>query len=182
MSDEHTHIEYLFRSYYARLCFFATRMTGDAALAEDIVQESFLNCWKTRLNFPHEQVAKSYLYRSVRNACLNHVRHKEVVKRHASLTHGDEISAGPVIEEIVRAELLGEVHAAIETLPEGCRTILKMAYFEKLRNEEIAGILDVSVNTVKTQKMRAIRLLRMRLDPLTIALFLLLHRSGAFVQ
>jgi RNA polymerase sigma-70 factor (ECF subfamily) len=76
---------------------------------------------------------------------------------------------------------MGEVHAAIESLPEGCRTVLKMAYFEKLRNEEIAGILDVSVNTVKTQKMRGIKLLRLRLDPLTIALFLLLHRSGTFV-
>jgi RNA polymerase sigma-70 factor (ECF subfamily) len=182
MSDEHTHIEYLFRSYYARLCFFATRMTGDAALAEDIVQESFLNCWKTRLNFPHEQVAKSYLYRSVRNACLNHTRHLDVVKRHSTESNPGDASSEPIIEEIVRAELMGEVHAAIESLPEGCRTVLKMAYFEKLRNEEIAGMLDVSVNTVKTQKMRAIRLLRMRLDPLTIVLFLLLHRSGTFVQ
>jgi RNA polymerase sigma-70 factor (family 1) len=182
MSDDQTHIEYLFRSYYARLCYFATQLTGDAGLSEDIVQEVFLNYWKIRLTFPHEQVAKRYLYNSVRNACLNHARHQDVIKRHASFAHGEDVSTGPVIEEIVRAELMGEVHAAIETLPEGCRTILKMAYFEKLRNEEIAAMLGVSVNTVKTQKMRAIRLLRLRLDPLSIALFLLLQHSGEWVQ
>lgn len=182
MSDDHTHIEYLFRSYYARLCYFAGQLTGDAGLAEDIVQEAFLNFWKIRLNQPHEQVARRYLYNSVRNACLNHVRHQDVIKKHASLARGEDMSTGPVIEEIVRAELLGEVHAAIEKLPEGCRTILKMAYFEKLRNEEIAALLEVSVNTVKTQKMRAIRLLRLRLDPLTIALFLSLQHAHDWVQ
>jgi len=181
MPDDQTHIEYLFRTYYARLCFFARRTTGDADLAEDIVQEAFLNCWKMGLSFDQEPVAKSYLYRSVRNACLNHVRHQEVVRRHASTAPADDADA-PVIEEIVRAELLGEVYAAIESLPEGCRTVVRMAYFDKLRNEEIAEILSVSVNTVKTQKMRGLRLLRLRLDPLTIALFLLLQQSGELVH
>ncbi len=181
MSDDQTHIEYLFRTCYPRLCFFARRMTGDPGLAEDIVQEAFLNCWKMRIGFDEERVAKSYLYRSVRNACLNHARHLEVVRRHASTTHAADADA-PVIEEIVRAELLGEVYAAIESLPEGCRTVVRMAYFDKLRNEEIAEILSVSVNTVKTQKMRGLKLLRLRLDPLTIALFLLLQQSGELVH
>lgn len=182
MSDASSHIESLFRSYYARLCYFATRMTGDAGVAEDIVQEAFLKFWKIRQDIKQETAVKSYLYSTIRNVCLNHLRHQDVVKRHIDSTDSDDMASAPVIEEIVRAELLGEVYAAIESLPEGCRTILKMAYFEKLGNDEIATQLDISINTVKTQKMRALQLLRLRLDPLTITLFLLIRGTGELVQ
>ena len=52
---------------------------------------------------------------------------------------------------------------AIEQLPEGCKTVLKLAYFEGLKNDEIATELGVSINTVKTQRQRALNLLRLRL-------------------
>lgn len=172
MTDETTHIEQLFRGYDARLCYFATRLTGDAERAEDIVQEAFLNYWKTGPGPDGGAVAKSYLYTAVRNACLNDLRHLDVRRRHGRSILPEDLSTAPVIDEIVRAELLGELLAAIKTLPVGCRTVLRMAYFEKLGNDEIARLLDVSVNTVKTQKMRALRLLRRRLDPLTVTLFL----------
>ena len=182
MTDETTHIEQLFRGYYARLCYFATRLTGDAERAEDIVQEAFLNYWKTGPGLDAGAVAKSYLYTAVRNACLNDLRHLDVRRRHGRSIRPEDLSTAPVIDEIVRAELLGELLAAIETLPEGCRTVLRMAYFEKLGNDEIARLLDISVNTVKTQKMRALRLLRRRLDPLTVTLFLFLYQTGELVR
>jgi RNA polymerase sigma-70 factor (family 1) len=175
-------IETLFRTYYARLCYFATRMTGDASLAEDLVQEACLNCWKARMTFTNEQVAKSYLYTSVRNACLNHERHLKVVKKHEDSALQPAAAAEGIIEDIVRAEVMGEVHAAIEGLPEGCRTVLKLAFFNNLKNDEIAEQLGISVNTVKTQKARALQLLRFRLDPLNLSLFLLLCRTGAIVS
>ena len=175
-------IETLFRTYYARLCYFATRMTGDPRLAEDLVQEAWLNCWKARMTFTNEQGAKSYLYTSVRNACLNHERHLKVVKKHEdSALHSTPTVEG-IIEDIVRAEVMGEVHGAIERLPEGCRTVLKLAFFDNLKNDEIAEQLGISVNTVKTQKARALQLLRLRLDPLNLTLFLLLCRTGAIVS
>lgn len=175
-------IETLFRTYYARLCYFANRMTGDPRLAEDLVQEACLNCWKARMTFTSEQVAKSYLYTSVRNACLNHERHLKVVKKHEDSALQPAHAAEGIIEDIVRAEVLGEVHAAIEGLPEGCRTVLKLAFFDSMRNDEIAERLGVSVNTVKTQKARALQLLRLRLDPLNLTLFLLLCRTEALVS
>ena len=178
MAEENLHIETLFRTYYARLCVFGTRMTGDAGLAEDLVQEAYLNCWKARMSFNDEQVAKSYLYTSVRNACLNHARHLKVVKKYEASALPEDITSSNIIEDIVRAEVMGEMHAAIEGLPEGARTVLKLAFFESLRNDEIAERLGVSVNTIKTQKARALQLLRLRLDPLSFTLFLLLCRTG----
>lgn len=175
-------IETLFRTYYARLCYFATRMTGDAGLAEDLVQEACMNCWKARMTFTNEQVAKSYLYTSVRNACLNHERHLKVVKKHEDSAVQSTPTVEGIIEDIVRAEVMGEVHAAIEGLPEGCRTVLKLAFFDNLKNDEIAEQLGISVNTVKTQKARALQLLRFRLDPLNLTLFLLLCRTEALVS
>jgi RNA polymerase sigma-70 factor (ECF subfamily) len=153
-------------------------MTGDAGLAEDLVQEAYLNCWKARMSFSDEQVAKCYLYTSVRNACLNHQRHQKVVKKYEASALPEDITSSGIIEDIVRAEVLGEMHAAIQGLPEGARNVLKLAFFESLRNDEIAERLGVSVNTVKTQKARALQLLRLRLHPLIFALFLHLCRSS----
>jgi RNA polymerase sigma-70 factor (ECF subfamily) len=170
-------LEYLFREYYARLCYFAYRFTDNHDLAEDLVQDCFLKFWDRRADVANETAAKAYLYQSVRNACLNALRHAEVERKYAtSQQAGSGTDTPHRLEMIIRAELLGQVHQAIESLPEGCRQVLKLAYFESLKNEEIAEQLGVSVNTVKTQKARALKLLRFRLGDTAFLLFLMLSR------
>ena len=78
-----------------------------------------------------------------------------------------------VSEKIIRAEVVNELFKAIELLPAACREIFRLGYIEGLSNPKIAEVLDVSVNTVKTQKQRGIKILRNVLRPEAIFLLLL---------
>ena len=60
-------------------------------------------------------------------------------------------------EQIIENEMIEKVHKAIEKLPEKCRYIYLMKRYDDLKYHEIAEILDISINTVKTQMKRALK-------------------------
>ncbi|MNL34998.1 RNA polymerase sigma factor [compost metagenome] len=68
---------------------------------------------------------------------------------------------------MIQAEVIGELYAALNLLPERCRLIFKMGYLEGMKNHEIAEKLNISVNTIKTQKKRGLAILRSHLPPQT---------------
>jgi RNA polymerase sigma-70 factor (ECF subfamily) len=167
-------LESLFLENHSRLCYFAYKIVGNQALAKDIVQDCFIKCWHQCPYLSGESSMKAYLYQSVRNASLNALRHAEVEKRYASQEAlKPEATSDHRLDLIIRSELLGEIHRAIEGLPPGCRQVLKLAYFDSLKNEEIAKALGISVNTVKTQKARALKLLQVKLSIPALYLFIL---------
>lgn len=158
-------MEAVFRRYYPRLCYYAFKIIANKASAEDVVQDVFLRFQDRLPQFNSETALGSFLYLSVKNACLNILRHRAVEAKYeasASFSSEDEAS---FLENLIRAEVYGEIHQALQSLPEGCRTVINLAYFDGLKNEEIANRLQVSVNTVKTQKQRGLQLLRLRLAP-----------------
>jgi len=165
-------MEAVFRRYYTRLCYYAFKIIENKAAAEDVVQDVFLRFQDRLPQFNSETALGSFLYLSVKNACLNVLRHKAVeAKYEASVSFSLEDEA-PYLENMIRAEVYGEIHQALASLPEGCRTIINLAYFDGLKNDEIAERLQVSVNTVKTQKQRGLQLLRLKLAPDTFLLLL----------
>ncbi len=157
-------IRHLFDLYYKRLCYFAHKLIGNKEAAEDIVQDAFVAYWKKSTDFENELSIKNFLYLTVKNACLNVIRHEEVVKKYAESNNDTGYTEEKITENIIRSEVAGEIHTAIATLPKGCRQVLELAYFSELKNDEIAEQLQVSINTVKTQKARALQLLRLKLD------------------
>ncbi len=160
-----------FNLYYAPLCYFAERMIHDRQAAEDIVEDSFMKLWKKHTDFGSIQNIKAFLYISTRNACLNHLKQHQrdaVSKRELAYLHGD--SDDFVLNSIIRTEVMAEIYRQIEKLPAQSRKVLKMSVFDNMRNHEIAAALDVSIHTVKNQKVRAMQLLRMNIGR---------HHSGA---
>lgn len=153
-------IESLFQQYYRQLCLFANNILYDEALAEDVVQSFFAGLCEGRNTLPDdENTRRGYLFIAIRNNCLKHIRSEKIKSKYVDQLDKDMIEEQTVMD-------------AIHQLPQGCRQVLHMAIFDKLSNEEIAGNLTISINTVKSQKKRAIQLLRSRLD--TRALLLLL--------
>ena len=67
-----------FKKYYERLYQFAGRYVHDAQIAEDIVQEVFINIWKKRKEIKITTSVKSYLYSAVRNSSLNHIKKTKI--------------------------------------------------------------------------------------------------------
>jgi RNA polymerase sigma-70 factor (family 1) len=157
--------ELFFKEQYPKLCYFATRILPDNLEVEDLVQDAFIKYHHRRENFDSENAAVSFLYITIRNDCFNLIRHQKVVSGYKKTLEIAPVENSTALQEIIRSEALGEIHKAIEELPAGCRNIFKLSYFEKLKNQEIADLLQVSINTIKTQKQRALQLLRLKLNP-----------------
>ncbi|WP_426790747.1 RNA polymerase sigma-70 factor [Sphingobacterium sp. WOUb80] len=169
-------IESLFQQYYRQLCLFANNILRDEAQAEDVVQSFFAGLCEGRNTLPEEENArKSYLFISVRNNCLKQIRSEKTRNRYVDQLDKDMIEEQTVMDAMIQAEVIHQLMEAIHQLPKGCRQVLHMAVFEKLSNDEIANNLSISINTVKSQKKRAIQLLKVRLNAhlLMLLLFLL---------
>ncbi|AYL95582.1 RNA polymerase sigma-70 factor [Mucilaginibacter celer] len=168
---EQPDLNIIFNEYYDRLVYFSLQLVKDKEQAEDIAQEAFIKYWDQHQNVaPHPIAIKNFLYSTVRNASLNVIRHNKVVEGYIELHGNAEPEEPPVIEAIITAEAVAEIHAALQTLPESHRIISIMGYFEGKKNQEIADELGMSVNTVKKQKQRALELMRMQLSPEVFAL------------
>ncbi len=162
-----------FKKYYSRLCYFSFHILKDKSSAEDIVQESFIKYWNNMDEICNDDVSiKSFLYNTVRNASLNLIRHEKVVDNYLRKQDPSPIEEAQIINTMIKSEVLGEIYKAINTLPPHCQTISKLSFINGMRNQEIADELQISVNTVKTQKQRALQLLRLRINPELFALLL----------
>ena len=168
-------MEGVFRAYYPRLCYFAFTMLESKEMAEDMVQDVFLRLQGRLKDFFAENALKSFLYLSVKNACLNQLKHRAVKEKHAEIVHLSTSEDPVALNNLIRAEVYGEVHLALMGLPDGCKRVITLSFFEGMKNEEIARALDLSINTVKTQKKRALQLLRLKMDPRAFALLILLN-------
>ncbi|GAA4310141.1 RNA polymerase sigma-70 factor [Compostibacter hankyongensis] len=186
MSDEsyikslHQGDEYAFRHifnlFHTRLCYFASGFLGDTERSRDVVQDAFLKLWERRTDFEGIPAIRSFLYITIKNACLNAGKHEKVVHKYEADQRAvpEEAAENRIIHRLIEAEALEHIHQALQRLPAGCRRVVDLSYFGELRNEEVARQLRVSVNTVKTQKMRAIRILRGLLGESSLTIVLLL--------
>lgn len=153
------HMEVLFRTYHPRLHYYAASLV-DESVAEELVQDVFLKIWdEIRLDASPETL-KSFLYTSVRNHCLNFIRKKKPLQ--VSLGDSSDIQEPTYskLENIIEAEVLGDLHAAIAQLPSECRKIVELGFLKEYSNLEIANSLGLSVQTVKNQKTRGLKILR----------------------
>ena len=144
----------------------------DEETCKDIVQEAFIKYWRQENNFNDEIALKTYLYKSIRNGCLNQLRHENVRKKYFESLPDDWESEDYFMENVIKEEVANIVLQEINKLSETSRKILFKA-LDGYSNEEIAEELGVSVNTVKTHKARSYIMLRQNLGHLRILLFLL---------
>lgn len=150
--------ESLFRTHYAPLATFALRYVSDRELAEEIVQEMFTNLWSGARDIQIKTSVKSYLFGSVRNACLNYLKHQKVKEAYAqSQWNRMEFDATDYIE---LDELETQIAGALEKLPGRCREIFELSRLEGMRYKEIANHLKLSLKTVENQMGKALAILR----------------------
>jgi len=158
----------LFDQYYQRLVLFAHKYLGDLESARDIVQEFYLYLYESRHAITIQTSLKSYLYSSVRNRCLNQVKHEQVKEKHRKISRTEANISAPDLEEMMDAvELEAKVYEIVSRLPEKCRQIYIKSRVDGKRNREIADELNLSIRTVETQISKALKSLKDNLLPLT---------------
>jgi RNA polymerase sigma-70 factor, ECF subfamily len=174
----------LYKDFYVPLCTYAFRITKNKGIAEEIVQDIFLNIWEHKELLVSVSSLPGYLYRAVRNNCLNHLKHLTIVHKYEifySQTLANAEDYLTVTQEngqsiLILKEFEGQVYDAIEKLPEQCRQIFKLSRFDGLKNNEIAELKGVTVNTVQKQISIALEKLRGMLIPiLSILLLIVSH-------
>lgn len=171
---------YVYRRYYQSLCLFASRLV-DGEDAEDVVDEAFIAIWKKRVQFKDEHHLKSFLYLSVRNACLNTQKARQRAgerQQQFICERGD--SEESCLFHLLQAEVLRELNEAVGGLPPQCRKVIHLTYLEGKSNPEVADELNISIHTVKNQKRRGLELLRDKLVSDKGYLLLLLPLLDAF--
>ncbi len=155
----------IFDVYCPLLTSFAFKYISNQTICQDIVQDVLVSFWEKQKNFPNIYTVKAFLYKSTRNHCLDYLKHSKVEEKYRMLNKTEEESAESFLEEVIRMEAYSEIYSEINKLPEMGKKVLLLSLREK-SNEEIAKILEIAINTVKTHKARAYKVLRKNLGDL----------------
>jgi len=158
--------KYFFDHYYDDLCNFVNAYVRDENLAEDIVQNIFVDLWENRDRLADNKSLKSYLYSSSKNKSLNHLRdlknHNRIEKEVVGISADSTDSTSEIIDY---EEMKMLISGAIDQLPDRCKEIFQLSRNEELSNKEIAEKLGVSVKTVENQMTIAFRKIKEYLAP-----------------
>ncbi len=141
----------LYKKYNAAMYNAALRITRNTALAEDVIQEAFLNAFQSLAYYRGEASFGSWLKRIVINKAIS------LSKKESRLELSEEkpsLEEEEIVEDSVVYNV-GNVKMAMNNLPDGFRTVLTLYLFEGYDHKEISEILNISESTSKTQYKRA---------------------------
>lgn len=145
----------LYEQYAKAMFNLACRMLNNREDAEDILQESFVECFRNIQTFRFESTFGAWLKKIVVNRCINHIKKKRI-----DLTFY-ETPPSVIDEEEEETEYeTGNIFKGIELLPDGYRIILTLYLLEGYDHTEISQILGISESTSKSQYSRAKEKLR----------------------
>lgn len=155
--------EILFHNYYGNLCLYASKFLNNDSAAEEIVQEIFVKFWEQKKQIKIETSLKSYLFRSVKNQCLNYIKHN-IIKERYQKNKGEQLQSDIDFEDhFIEVDLIKKIEESINSLPEKRREIFRLSKEEGLKYREIAEKLNISIKTVEAQMGLAIKNLREKL-------------------
>lgn len=151
----------LFKTHFKPLRNYAFSFVQEQTLAEDIVQTVFLRLWDKIAALNIADSIAAYLYRAVYNESLNALKHNKVRRTyHSWLNRSTKDHTDAAHRNLQLQELERQLRAAINALPEQCRTIFQLSRYEELRYRDISLRLGISVKTVENQMGKALKLLR----------------------
>lgn len=141
----------LFDMYYQRLFHLALYYLKSKEPAEEVVCDVFFIIWKRRNTLTEVKDIERYLYTSVKNQALHYIR-RATQPEHDSLgLYTVEIipDTDDPESKLFDSEYKELIQKAVNSLPEKCREVFRLVLSDKLKNKEIAALLDISEKTVE---------------------------------
>lgn len=163
--------------YAPRLQAMAARITGSVAVADDLVQDTFLKIWIARDQLTEISQPSAWIKKICFFLAVNHVRRQSIRDKVMDAVEHEKDSAGntlPVSDMIEFRQLLGLVNEAVQQLPEKQRQIYRLSREQALSINEIAQHMDLAVSTVKNLLVMALKNIRASLQKAGYPLFLLI--------
>lgn len=167
-------LNFFYSAYSLPLMFFSLSIINNQPASQEIVSDAFLKLWQNRETVEEWKKVKHLLYRIVRNASIDYLRNqKRQTKNLEDFKRNDSIEQS-VLNKMIESETNHRLYQLLSTLPPRGRQIFQMFYFQEKSIKEIASELNISVNTVKTQKQRALQILRNNKSSFYVIIILLL--------
>ena len=145
----------LYQKYSKAMYNTSLRIVNHTADAEDVLQESFIDAFAAIDGFGYKSTFGAWLKRIVINKSINALRKRKMDIIDIEKTTALHLPEEESYDEDSLQLKVEEVKKAMKELPNGYRTVLSLHLFEGYDQEEIAGILQISHATVRTQYMRA---------------------------
>jgi RNA polymerase sigma-70 factor (family 1) len=158
---------YFFHLYYKPLVHFAQTFLKQTEASEDVVEDGFVKLWQKRESIQSASAIKAYLYKTVRNACIDILRKQ--VHRDAYVVHINKSPkefAPDTTQNIITVEAMHQVYTAVQNLPSKYKKVFNMLYVQGKEVKDIATELNLPLSTVKTHKSKALELIRKQLPQL----------------
>lgn len=147
---------------FKKLILVSDKYVRDIPVAEEIVQNIFLRIWEDKQLLADISSIKSYLYRSVINASINHVNRKRSLEKH-HLKIAESLTEEDFDRMDEQNELIVLLYREIELLPEKCREVFKLSRLEGIKYKAIALQLGISEKTVENHMGHALKVLKGRI-------------------
>jgi RNA polymerase sigma-70 factor (ECF subfamily) len=165
----------VYNMHYSRLYAFIKKLVDDKEEAQDITAETFIKLWKLHANFNTQENIKAFLYITARNACMDFLRYRQRQTANRQefgyVLFQQEENMPTSSNDEIKTLVLQQIHSEIENLPTQCKRIFKMAWLEGKKNAEIAQQLELTEQTIRNQKARAVKILRLALSNYNMELF-----------
>ncbi len=169
------HFEKIFTEYYSMLCIIAYDYVRDRYIAEEMVEDTFLTIWEKRNSIAVTPAIKYYLIKATQNACLQYLRKKRPETQGIDNTVTDKLipwSDDYPLGRLFEKELADMIDRTVESFPPQVRKVFLLSRYRDMTYSQIADLLNVSENTVKTQMKTALLRLRIALkDYLSVILW-----------
>lgn len=143
--------ELFYKKYYKQLFAVAYRYVGQMEVAEEIVHDLFITIWNKADQLDIQHSVKSYLFKAIVNSSLNYIKKEKMQteKRLAYLAvQENEVSLDEESKE-TDEKMLKSLEEALELLPAKCKQVMYLSRFGKLKQQEIATQMEISLKTVK---------------------------------
>lgn len=147
----------LYKAYSKAMYNTAIRFMNNKMDAEDILQESFVTAFTAIGNLENSRAFGSWLKKIVINNCISMLRSRKIVFSDVP----DDMSEEEEEQSFTPDPAI--IHNAIRELPEGARSVLALYLIEGYTHREVAGMLDITESTSRTQYARALKILRIKL-------------------
>lgn len=145
----------LYKKYARRIYNSIHRIVSHTAEAEDILQETFLMVFKEVGRLSNVINFEAWVKRIAINKSISHLRKKKIEFSDLDFTEIEAEKEYDIEENEIFENKVEDVRACIDQLPQGYKTIVSLYLFEQIPQEEIANMLGISHNTVRTQYHRA---------------------------
>lgn len=152
-----------FRQLYDRhrveVYSFLVRLVGDAALAEDVLQETFYRVWKNLDRFEVDRPFRSWVFQIARHAAIDAIRARKKEDRVAEARARETSAPASPGSELERRESADEARAALDGLPEDARALLVQRHGLGMTLDELAESWSCTEKTVRNRLRAAAELL-----------------------